>query len=126
MPIDPSNPRSASAPTVHLVDDDESYLRAVSRVLRLSGFQVAVYNSAAGFLAQLGPSAAGCVVADLRMPGMDGMALQEALQNADSPLPVIFLTGQGDIPSSVRAMRRGAEDFLTKDAPREDLLAAVK
>jgi two-component system response regulator FixJ len=114
------------APTVYLVDDDESYLRAVSRLLRLSGFQVAAHGSAAAFLSQLEPFAAGCVVADLQMPGMDGMALQEALREAGNPLPVVFLTGRGDIPSSVRAMRRGAEDFLTKDAPREDLLAAVK
>ena len=114
------------APTVHVVDDDASFLRAVSRLLRLSGFQVAAYSSAAGFLAELDPSAAGCVIADLQMPGMDGMALQEALQAAGSPLPVVFLTGRGDIPQSVKAMRRGAEDFLTKHATKEDLIAAVK
>jgi len=111
---------------VYVVDDDESFLRAVSRLLRLSGFQVVNYNSATEFLSQLEPAAVGCVVADLQMPGMDGMALQAALQQTDNPLPVIFLTGRGDIPSSVRAMRQGAEDFLTKDAPKEDLIGAVQ
>lgn len=115
-----------SSPKVYLVDDDESFLRAVSRLLRLSGFQVVDCDSATEFLSQLESQAAGCVVADLRMPGMDGMALQAALRQTDNPLPVIFLTGQGDIPSSVRAMRCGAEDFLTKDAPKEDLIGAVR
>ncbi len=110
---------------VYVVDDDESFLRAISRLLRLSGFQVASCNSAAEFLSQLESATVGCVVADLHMPGMDGMALQAALQKTDNPLPVVFLTGQGDIPTSVRAMRHGAEDFLTKDAPKEDLIGAV-
>ncbi len=115
-----------NAPVVYLVDDDVSYLRAVSRLLRVSGLAVVIHNSAAEFLASLKPGAAGCVVTDLQMPGMDGMALQEALHQADSPLPIVFLTGQGDIPTSVQAMRRGAEDFLTKHAPKEALLAAVR
>jgi len=68
----------------------------------------------------------GCIVADLQMPGMDGLKLQEALGKSANPLPIIFLTGQGDIPASVSAMRSGAEDFLTKRAPKEDLLAAVE
>jgi len=112
--------------TVFVVDDDVSYLRSISRLLRASGFHVVIHNSAAEFLAMLTPDTTGCVVSDLRMPGMDGMALQEALQKAGSPLPVLFLTGHGDIPITVQAMRRGAEDFLTKHAPKEDLIAAVK
>jgi FixJ family two-component response regulator len=112
-------------PTVFVVDDDVSYLRSVSRLLRASGFQVVIHNSAAEFLARLTPDAAGCVVTDLMMPGMDGMALQEALRKAGSPLPIVFLTGHGDIPTSVQAMRSGAEDFLTKHAPKADLIAAV-
>lgn len=78
------------------------------------------------FLAELKPDTAGCVVADLQMPGMDGMALQAALQKVGSLLPVILLTGHGDIPTTVRAMRGGAEDFLTKRAPRTELIAAVQ
>jgi two-component system response regulator FixJ len=112
-------------PTVFVVDDDDSFLRSVSRLLGASGFQVALCKSAAEFLAKLKPDAAGCVVSDLKMPGMDGMALQEALRKAGSPLPILFLTGQGDIPVTVQAMRRGAEDFLTKYAPKKDLIAAV-
>jgi FixJ family two-component response regulator len=112
--------------TVFVVDDDVSYLRSISRLLRASGFHVVIHNSAAEFLAMLTPDTTGCVVSDLRMPGMDGMALQEALQKAGSPLPVLFLTGHGDIPITVQAMRRGAEDFLTKHASKENLIAAVK
>jgi len=115
-----------SEPTVYLVDDDESFLRALSRLLRLSGFQVVGCPSAEAFLSCLESAAAGCVVADLQMPGMDGLALQAALRQTDNPLPVVFLTGQGDIPTSVRAIRNGAEDFLTKDAPKEDLVDAVR
>ena len=111
---------------VYIVDDDESYLRAISRMLRLAGFLVVNFTSAAEFLSQLGSATEGCVVADLQMPGMDGMALQAALQQTDNPLPIVFLTGHGDIPTSVQAMRYGAEDFLTKDAPKEDLINAVQ
>ncbi len=110
---------------IYVVDDDESFLRAISRVLRLSGFQVVDCRSAVEFFSRLESAAAGCVVADLQMPGMGGIALQAALRQTDNPLPIIFLTGQGDIPTSVRAIRNGAEDFLTKDAPKEDLIDAV-
>jgi two-component system response regulator FixJ len=113
-------------PTVFVVDDDVSFLRSVSRFLGASGFHVVMHDSAAEFLSMLKPGTAGCVVSDLKMPGMDGIALQEALQKAGSPLPILFLTGHGDIPLTVQAMRRGAEDFLTKLAPKEDLIAAVK
>jgi FixJ family two-component response regulator len=116
----------STVPTVFVIDDDVSFLRSVSRFLGASGFQVAIHNSAAEFLAMLKPGMAGCVISDLKMPGMDGMALQEALQKAGSALPILFLTGHGDIPVTVQAMRRGAEDFLTKLAPKEDLIAAVK
>src|SRR5262249_18579091 len=113
-------------PTVFVVDDDVSFLRSVSRLLGASGFHVVIHNSAGEFLSMLQPGIAGCVVSDLKMPGMDGMALQEALQKTGSPLPILFLTGHGDIPITVQAMRRGAEDFLTKVAPKEDLIAAIK
>jgi FixJ family two-component response regulator len=109
---------------VHVVDDDASFLAAVARLLKAAGYAVRTFPSAAEFLANLG-DAAGCVIADLRMPGMDGMGLQEALARGTNVLPVIFLTGEGDIPTTVKAMRQGAEDFLTKRGPKEDLFAAV-
>jgi two-component system, LuxR family, response regulator FixJ len=118
-------PTKQSPPTVFIVDDDVSFLRSLSRLLMASGFHVVTHHSAAELLKTLPPGASGCLITDLRMPGMDGMALQQALQGAGSPLPVLFLSGHGDIPITVQAMRRGAEDFLTKHAPKEELLAAV-
>ena len=116
---------SQAAPIVHLVDDDASFLKAVARMLSASGFTVKAFDSAAALLAQITAESRGCVVADLRMPGVSGLGLQDALAECCLTLPIIFLTGQGDIPSSVRAMRQGAEDFLEKRAPRERLLDAV-
>jgi two-component system, LuxR family, response regulator FixJ len=122
-----SRPPGDSPPaTVFIVDDDASFLRSLSRLLRAAGFRVVLHHSAAEFLGELKSDLNGCVITDLRMPGMDGMALQRALQLAGSPLPILFLSALGDIPSTVQAMRGGAEDFLTKHAPKEDLLAAVK
>ena len=115
-----------TAPTVHIVDDDPSFLTATSRLLRASGFAVKTFSSASEFLAQLDTDAPGCVVADLQMPGMNGLDLQSALARSRNPVPILFLTGQGDIPSSVVAMRSGAEDFLEKRAPKEALLDAVR
>ena len=117
---------SATEPTVHIVDDDASFLTATARFLRASGFTVQTFSSANDFLARRDPDAAGCVVADLRMPGISGLDLQSALAQARNPLPLVFLTGHGDIPSTVRAMRGGAVDFLEKRAPKEELLDAVR
>ncbi len=111
--------------TVYIVDDDISFLRSLSRLLRASGFHVVAHTSATEFLSMVEPGMRGCLVTDLMMPGMDGMALQAALQKAGSTLPMLFLTGHGDIPTTVQAMRRGAEDFLTKHAPKAELIAAV-
>jgi two-component system response regulator FixJ len=116
----------ATEPVVHLVDDDPSFLAAVSRLLRASGHKVLPFSSASAFLLQHGADTAGCVVADLQMPGLDGLGLQAALAATNNSLPVLFLTGEGDIASTVRAMRNGAEDFLEKRAPKEDLLDAVQ
>jgi FixJ family two-component response regulator len=112
--------------TVHIVDDDASFLAATSRLLRASGFAVKAFSSASDFLAQRDIDASGCVVADLQMPEMNGLDFQAALARTRNPLPILFLTGHGDIPSTVRAMRGGAEDFLEKRAPKEKLLDAVK
>jgi len=111
--------------TVYVVDDDISFLRSVSRLLKASGFRVATYTSASEFLAELNTELPGCVISDLMMPETDGIALQEALEARGHPLPIIFLTGHGDIPTSVQAIRRGAEDFLTKYAPKAQLLDAI-
>ena len=117
---------SETKQTVFIVDDDTSFLATMSRWLRAFGYAVESFTSAKDFLAQRPMEAAGCVVADLQMPGMDGIALQEALAQSVNPLPIVFLTGHGDIPTSVQAMRSGAEDFLLKTASKEDLLAAIE
>ncbi len=116
---------SETAPIVHVVDDDASFLTAISRLLRASGFSVKTYSSAHDFLTQRNADAPGCVLADLRMPQMNGLDLQSSLAQSPNPMPIVFLTGHGDISSTVRAMRSGAEDFLEKRAPREKLLDAV-
>lgn len=115
------------APIVHVVDDDDSVRTAVVRLLQAVGYQARGYASAGEFL--LGRSdrnAPGCVVLDVRMPGPSGLDLQEALARLEVPLPIVFLTGHGDIPMSVRAMKAGAVDFLTKPVSRDALLAAVR
>jgi len=116
---------SEESRTVFIVDDDASFLKSVSRLLRASGFEVRTFESSEAFLAQLTPELAGCVLADLRMPGIGGLELQAALAQSANPLPVVFLSAQGDIPATVQAMRQGAEDFLVKLGPKETLLAAI-
>lgn len=116
----------SSPATIFLVDDDASFLRATSRLVRASGFSVKTFDSAADFFSQRDQDAVDCLVADLQMPGMDGLELQAALARTRNPLPILFLTGHGDIPSSVRAMRGGAEDFLVKTAPKAELLDAIR
>jgi two-component system, LuxR family, response regulator FixJ len=111
--------------TVYVVDDDASFRTAVSRLLRASGFRVKVYSSASEFLARHDGDASGCVLSDLQMPQMNGLDLQSALALTGNPMPILFLTGHGDIRSTVQAMREGAEDFLEKTAPKTELLDAV-
>lgn len=112
--------------TVFVVDDDPSFLASMSRWLRAFGYSVESYSSATDFLTHRPSQAVGCVITDLRMPGMGGMELQQALERSGNPLPIIFLTGYGDIPASVQAMRSGAEDFLVKTADKETILDAVE
>jgi FixJ family two-component response regulator len=116
----------ATVPTVFVVDDDASMLRALSRMLTLAGYAVEAFASAPEFLARHQPSDRGCILADLLMPHMSGLELQAALARSGNPLPVIFLTAHGDIPTSVQAIKGGAEDFLTKPVQKEKLLAAVQ
>lgn len=111
---------------VFIVDDDDSFLRSIERLLRSNGYATECFSSAEAFLKQRPSGAAGCILADLQMPGMDGMALQATLAQSADPLPIVFLTGHGDIPISVEAMRQGAEDFLVKTAPKELVIAAIE
>jgi RNA polymerase sigma factor (sigma-70 family) len=112
--------------TVFVVDDDPSVLRGLSRLLRSAGYAVEAYDSARAFLDRPARDQQGCAVVDLRMPELTGLELQEELARRSSRIPLIFLTGHGDVPSSVRAMKGGAIDFLTKPCDDTDLLAAVE
>jgi two-component system, LuxR family, response regulator FixJ len=111
--------------TVHLVDDENAFLTAMSRLLRIARFAVAAYPSGAELLSHVSSLTRGCVVADLDMPGISGLELQQQLSARGVTMPVVFLTAHGDIPTSVSAMRGGAVDFLEKLAPREQVLAAI-
>ena len=110
---------------VHLVDDDESLRSALQRLLTAAGYRVRTYASAGEFLLEPPVDAPGCLLLDLHMPGPSGLDLQEALKRHGVRLPVIFLTGHGDLPTGVRAMKAGAVDFLTKPVERETLFGAV-
>jgi FixJ family two-component response regulator len=111
--------------TVYLVDDDAGVRKGLSRLLRARGYDVQPYSSPQEFLQQHDPAAPGCAVLDVAMPGLDGLGLQQALTTGGSHRPVIFITGKGDVPTSVRAMKAGALDFLTKPIKEADLLEAV-
>ena len=111
---------------VYVVDDEEAVRKALRRLLRAAGFEVFDFGSPGEFLEKLDPEESGCALLDVAMPGLDGFALQESLVERDSSLAVVFLTGQGDIPQSVRAMKAGASDFLTKPVEEADLLSAVR
>jgi FixJ family two-component response regulator len=112
--------------TVFVVDDDASMRKSLARLLRSAGYAVEAFASAHEFLASApegeGPS---CIVLDIRMPGLDGLDLQEELVARDYSLPIVFITGHGDVPSSVSAMKRGAVDFLEKPFDDDELLRAV-
>jgi len=111
---------------VHVVDDDESFRQALTRLLRTAGYEVRPYASAGAFLLERQAGARGCLVLDMKMPGPSGLELQEALLRQNEMLPIIFLTGYGDIPRAVQALKAGAVDFLTKPVQRTALLAAVQ
>jgi len=111
--------------TVFIVDDDEAILRALSRLLGACGYGVKAFSSSEAFLAESDPAIPGCVILDVLMPGLDGLRLQAALNDSGIERPVIFITGYGDIPMSVQAMKAGAVDFLTKPINDEVLLAAI-
>ena len=115
---------SAPAPVVHVIEDDASVRTAVTRLLRVAGFESRAYGSAAEFLVAKDIDSPGCVVLDVGLPGMDGMELYAALSQ-QRETSVVFLTGRGDVQMSVSAMKAGAVDFLTKPVKRDALLDAV-
>jgi FixJ family two-component response regulator len=115
-----------SGETVFLVDDDPAVLKSLERLMRSAGLVPRAFSAPDAFLAAFDPRSAGCIVLDVSMPGRDGLNLQEALAERGSELPVLFLTAHGDVPGSVRAMKRGAVDFLTKPVDDEVLLEAVR
>ncbi|HEY9530122.1 MAG TPA: response regulator [Burkholderiales bacterium] len=111
---------------VHVIDDDVAVLNALARLLGAAGLPVQTFASAKEFFAQHSPEQRGCLVLDLLLPGASGLEVQEALAGEDCPLPVVFLSGHGDVVASVRAMKAGAVDFLTKPFEAEALIAAVR
>ena len=113
-------------PTVYLVDDDPDVLKSIGRLLDAAGFRIRAFPSPQSFLESFDPAAPGCVVLDLAMPGISGLELQSVLDSQGSALPIVFLTGRGDIATSVHAMKRGAADFLTKPVEDDQLIAAVR
>jgi FixJ family two-component response regulator len=116
-----------SLPTVILVDDDASVRRALARLIKAAGYRLQTYTSAREFLdSNLYNDGPACLVLDVRMPGLSGMDLQRELQTANTTLPIIFITGYGNIPMSVKAMKEGAVDFLPKPVRDADLLRAIE
>src|SRR5215469_2482579 len=113
-------------PLVCVIDDDSLVRESLHRLLRSAGLKVQAFASAQEFLASRPSEAPSCLVLDVQMPGISGLELQRQLGNSEFRVPIVFMTGYGDIPMSVRAMRAGAVEFLTKPCRDEDLLSAVK
>ena len=111
---------------VHLIDDDEAVRQALAFLLATAGHAVRVYESAEAFLAAAGSAQPGCVVSDVRMPGMDGITLQRRLKEIGIGLPVVIMTGHADVPLAVEAMKAGAIDFIEKPFDDEVLLSAIR
>src|SRR5262245_59275043 len=121
MPPDPTGPA-----TVHVVDDDAGMRKALGRILEAAGYVVRTYASAGDFLLADKADGPACLVLDVRMPGPSGLELQQSLARQEGSLPVVFLSGHGDIPMTVRALKAGAVDFLTKPVEGKALLAAIE
>ena len=114
-----------AAPVVFVVDDDPSVRRAIKRLVESVGLQVELFGSAQEFLRSKRPNAPSCLVLDVRLPGISGLDFQRELADANIHIPIIFITAHGDIPMTVRAMKAGAVEFLTKPFRDQDLLDAV-
>ena len=113
-------------PLIHVVDDDRAFLTAIGDLLRASDYRVALHESATALLEKPPGDEAGCILLDLQMAGCSGLQLQDRLAALGATAPIIFLTGQGDIPTSVRTIKAGAEDFLTKPVTRARLLESIE
>ena len=111
---------------VHVIDDDASWRRSVERLLAAAGYRVALHESAEAFLAIPELDAPGCILLDMRMPGLTGLQLQQHLLERRQPIPIVFISGHGDIPSTVLAMKSGAETFLTKPVDTDVLLKTIE
>ena len=111
---------------IYLIDDDPAVLKALSRLLRSAGYETITFSSAEAFMRAYHADSPGCLILDVSMPGITGLELQEWLVQANNPLSIIFLTGHGDIPASVQAMKAGAIDFLTKPVNDTDLIKAIQ
>ena len=116
----------STVPTVYIVDDDSAILKALTRLLQAEGMTARTFSVPEDFLAAHDPAAPGCVVLDLRLPNVNGLALQRTLQASGCERSIIFITGHGEISDSVQAMKAGAVDFLTKPFDDEDFLAAIR
>jgi len=115
-----------TGPVIFVVDDDKSVRDSLRRLLTSVGLSVEVFPTAQAFLSRPRPDMPGCVVLDVRLPGLSGLDLQRELAGTDAPLPIVFITGHGDIPMSVRAMKAGAVEFLTKPFREQELLEAIR
>lgn len=120
------NEKAAIKQTVYVVEDDEAVRDSLVLLLRSEGLTVSAFDSATRFLEDYSETMAGCMVLDIRMPGMDGMALQKALNERQSLLPIIFVTGHGDVPLAVEAMQQGAVDFIQKPYGEAQLLEKIR
>lgn len=119
-------PEPSAKAVVYLVDDDASVRRGISRLIRSAGYHVEVFGSTDDFLRRKENGLPSCLVLDIKMPGSTGMDLQQLLLASGQSMPIIFLSGHADVPTSVQAMKQGAFDFLTKPVTAEDLLAAIR
>jgi FixJ family two-component response regulator len=116
---------TSDSPVIHVVDDDASFRTAIARLLQTSGYRVALYRSGNEFLDNPPGPGPGCILLDMRMTGVNGLELQDRLSQRGYILPIVFLTGHGNIPTTVQAIKGGAEDFLSKPVSKKNLLPAI-
>jgi FixJ family two-component response regulator len=116
---------SQASPLIAIIDDDASFRRSTARLVRAAGHKVQIFGAAVDFMNSQQRSATSCIILDVRMPGLGGLELQKELAQAGGQIPIIFVTGHGDIPMSVQAMKAGAIEFLTKPFREQDLLDSI-